>query len=146
MESRSTCSIYAEMVDFPIRKRHFRVRGWSGAFWEPLERKKRKTKCIYKICIPLHRFKSRKFCKISSKFYRFFRKFCKICIFSVQIRRFFFFRTSGRAKAVEPTGARPPGTPSKDVGKQARKGLWTQNFPENCSKKSGIPEIIQFSD
>ena len=35
------------MVDFPIRKRDFRVRTWSGAFWEPLERKKEKTKCIY---------------------------------------------------------------------------------------------------
>ena len=37
-----------EIVIFPIRKRHFRVRGWSGAFWEPLERKKEKTKCIYR--------------------------------------------------------------------------------------------------
>ena len=36
------------MVDFPIRKREFRVCGWSGAFWEPLERKKEKTKCIYR--------------------------------------------------------------------------------------------------
>ena len=41
------------MVDFPIRKWDFRVCGWSGAFWEPLERKKEKTKCIYKICILL---------------------------------------------------------------------------------------------
>ena len=36
-----------EIVIFPIRKRHFRVRGWSGAFSEPLERKKEKTKCSY---------------------------------------------------------------------------------------------------
>ena len=36
-----------EIVIFPIRKRHFRVRGWSGAFSEPLERKKDKTKCSY---------------------------------------------------------------------------------------------------
>ena len=36
------------MVDFPIRKQDFRVRGWSGAFWEPQERKKEKTKCSYK--------------------------------------------------------------------------------------------------
>ena len=43
-----------EIVIFPIRKRHFRVRGWSGAFSEPLERKKDKTKCSYKICILLH--------------------------------------------------------------------------------------------
>ena len=35
------------MVDFPIGKRHFRVRRWSGAFSEPLERKKEKTKCSY---------------------------------------------------------------------------------------------------
>ena len=35
------------MVDFPIRKRDFRVRSWSGAFWEPQERKKEKTKCSY---------------------------------------------------------------------------------------------------
>ena len=36
------------MVDFPIRKWDFRVCGWSGTFWEPLERKKEKTKCIYR--------------------------------------------------------------------------------------------------
>ena len=36
------------MVDFPIRKQDFRVRGWSGAFWEPQERKKKKTKCSYR--------------------------------------------------------------------------------------------------
>ena len=29
------------MVDFPKRKKDFRVRTWSGACWEPLERKKR---------------------------------------------------------------------------------------------------------
>ena len=46
-EDRRTC--ISQMVDFPIRKRDFRVRTWSGAFWEPLERKKEKTKCIYKI-------------------------------------------------------------------------------------------------
>ena len=33
-----------EIVIFPIRKRHFRVRGWSGAFSEPLERKKENSK------------------------------------------------------------------------------------------------------
>ena len=43
------------MVDFPIRKRDFRVRSWSGAFWEPQERKKEKTKCSYKIDIPFDR-------------------------------------------------------------------------------------------
>ena len=37
-----------EIVIFPIRKRHFRVRGWSGAFSEPLEIKKDKTKCSYR--------------------------------------------------------------------------------------------------
>ena len=51
-EDRRTC--ISQMVDFPIRKRDFRVRTWSGAFWEPLERKKEKTKCIYKIDILLH--------------------------------------------------------------------------------------------
>ena len=45
-EDRRTC--ISQMVDFPIGKRDFRVRTWSGAFWEPLERKKEKTKCIYK--------------------------------------------------------------------------------------------------
>ena len=45
-EDRRTC--ISQMVDFPIRKRDFRVRTWSGAFWEPLERKKEKTKCIYR--------------------------------------------------------------------------------------------------
>ena len=54
-EDRRTC--ISQMVDFPIGKRDFRVRTWSGAFWEPLERKKEKTKCIYKICIPLLRCK-----------------------------------------------------------------------------------------
>ena len=44
-EDRRTC--ISQMVDFPIRKRDFRVRTWSGAFWEPLERKKDKTKCSY---------------------------------------------------------------------------------------------------
>ena len=51
-EDKRTC--ICKMVDFPIRKRDFRVCGWSGAFWEPLERKKEKTKCIYKVCILLH--------------------------------------------------------------------------------------------
>ena len=32
------------MVDFPIRKRDFRVRAWSGAFWEPQERKKERER------------------------------------------------------------------------------------------------------
>ena len=45
-EDKRTC--VCKMVDFPIRKWDFRVCGWSGAFWEPLERKKEKTKCIYK--------------------------------------------------------------------------------------------------
>ena len=35
------------MVDFPKRKWDFRGRSWSGAFWEPQERKKEKTKCSY---------------------------------------------------------------------------------------------------
>ena len=43
-EDKKTC--ICKMVDFPIRKWDFRVCGWSGAFWEPLERKKEKTKCI----------------------------------------------------------------------------------------------------
>ena len=54
-EDKETC--ICKMVDFPIRKREFRVCGWSGAFWEPLERKKEITKCSYKICKPLHRHK-----------------------------------------------------------------------------------------
>ena len=43
MKVRDLRHFFPEMVDFPIRKRHFRVRGWSGAFWEPLERKKRQN-------------------------------------------------------------------------------------------------------
>ena len=35
------------MVDFTTRKRHFGVVGYFGAFSEPLERKKEKTKCSY---------------------------------------------------------------------------------------------------
>ena len=69
-EDRRTC--ISQMVDFPIRKRDFRVRTWSGAFWEPLERKKEKTKCIYKICNPSHRSKF----KIFAKFVNFFVMFC----------------------------------------------------------------------
>ena len=46
-EDKRTC--VCKMVDFPIRKWDFRVCGWSGAFWEPLERKKEKTKCSGKI-------------------------------------------------------------------------------------------------
>ena len=62
------------MVDFPIRKREFRVCGWSGAFWEPLERKKEKTKCIYKICILLATL----IFKILQNFEELFQKFRKI--------------------------------------------------------------------
>ena len=40
-EDRRTC--ISEMVDFPIGKRDFQVRAWSGAFWEPLKRKKREN-------------------------------------------------------------------------------------------------------
>ena len=42
------------MVDFTTRKRHFGVVGYFGAFSEPLERKKDKTKCSYKIYTLLH--------------------------------------------------------------------------------------------
>ena len=55
MKDRDRRQFFDEMVDFPIVKRHFRVRGWSGAFWELLERKKEKTKCSYNIFIPLQR-------------------------------------------------------------------------------------------
>ena len=55
MKVRDRRHFFHEIVEFPIGKRHFRVRGWSGAFWEPLERKKDKTKCIYTIYNPLHR-------------------------------------------------------------------------------------------
>ena len=73
-----------EIVIFPIRKRHFRVYGWSGAFWEPLERKKDKTKCIYKMCILLHRSKLkivgkfRDFAEISAKFCKILEKIAEI--------------------------------------------------------------------
>ena len=65
-EDRRTC--ISQMVDFPIRKRDFRVRSWSGAFSEPLERQKEKTKCSYKIINPSHRAES----KISLKTYQNF--------------------------------------------------------------------------
>ena len=66
-----------EIVIFPIRKRHFRVRGWSGAFSEPLERKKDKTKCSYKICILLHP-SNLKFCNQILILQQFFFLFCSI--------------------------------------------------------------------
>ena len=43
MKSRDRRQFFYEIVDFPIRKQHFGVRGWSGAFLEPLERKKRQN-------------------------------------------------------------------------------------------------------
>ena len=55
MKDRDRRQFFDEMVDFPIVKWHFWVRGWSGAFWELLERKKDKTKCSYKKCILSHR-------------------------------------------------------------------------------------------
>ena len=52
-EDKRTC--VCKMVDFPIRKWDFRVCGWSGVSGSPWREKKEKTKCIYKICILLHR-------------------------------------------------------------------------------------------
>ena len=85
-----------EIVIFPIRKRHFRVRGWSGAFSEPLGRKKDKTKCSYKICILLHR-SNLKFCRLFAKFFakisgfsRIFAKFkilLNVCEISAKINK-----------------------------------------------------------
>ena len=43
MNRRKKKRFFYKIVNFPIRKRHFRVRGWSGAFWEPLERKKKEN-------------------------------------------------------------------------------------------------------
>ena len=76
-EDRRTC--ISQMVDFPIRKRDFRVRSWSGAFWEPQERKKEKTKCSYKICIPLHRSKLKFAVFRTINFCDFFMIFAKFC-------------------------------------------------------------------
>ena len=71
-----------EIVIFPIRKWHFRVRGWSGAFSEPLERKKDKTKCSYKTNTLLHRSNlkilqkfSQTFCRKMQKMSNFFINF-----------------------------------------------------------------------
>ena len=72
-EDRRTC--ISQMVDFPIRKRDFRGRSWSGAFWEPQERKKEKTKCSYKICNPSHRSKLKIFAKIRQTFFAFLLEF-----------------------------------------------------------------------
>ena len=47
MKVRDRRHFFHEIVDFPIRKRHFRVRGWSGAFWEPLDRKKKRDNQMY---------------------------------------------------------------------------------------------------
>ena len=92
-EDRRTC--ISQMVDFPIRKRDFRVRSWSGAFWEPQERKKEKTKCSYKICNPLHRSRFKileknlqTFSYFSSEFYV---EFCKNRYFQHFYRTFNWF-------------------------------------------------------
>ena len=44
-EDRRTC--ISQMVDSPKRKQDFRVRTWSGAFWEPLERKKKRKPNVF---------------------------------------------------------------------------------------------------
>ena len=57
-DDKRTC-VY-KMVDFPIRKWDFRVCGWSGAFWEALERKKRENQMYLQNYLA----KFLKFCKI----------------------------------------------------------------------------------
>ena len=47
MKSRDRRNFFYKMVDFTIRKRDFRVRGWSGASWESLERKKKRGNQMY---------------------------------------------------------------------------------------------------
>ena len=47
MKTRYRRHSFHEMIDFPIGKRDFQVRAWSGAFWEPWREKKDKPKCIY---------------------------------------------------------------------------------------------------
>ena len=76
-EDRRTC--ISQMVDFPIRKRDFRVRAWSGAFWEPLERKKDKTKCSFKIVTLSHRSQRKKLAEFHLKISRFLQNFPKFC-------------------------------------------------------------------
>ena len=49
MKDRDRRQFFDEMIDFLIGKWHFWVRGWSGAVWELLERKKEKTKCSYRM-------------------------------------------------------------------------------------------------
>ena len=44
-EDRRRC--ISQMVDFQIRKRDVRVRSWFGAFWEPLERKKKRKPNVF---------------------------------------------------------------------------------------------------
>ena len=43
MKNRDRRYFFHEIVDFPIGKQHFWVCWWSGAFSEPLERKKRQN-------------------------------------------------------------------------------------------------------
>ena len=60
--------------------------GFSGLWvvWSllgaPGEKKKEKTKCIYKICIPLHRSESKNSRKFRQHFAFFWLKFSKISI------------------------------------------------------------------
>ena len=51
VKRRDRRCVFYEMIDFPIRKRHFLV-WWSvGGPWEPPGRKKDETKCSYKFHI-----------------------------------------------------------------------------------------------
>ena len=72
MKNTDRRHVVHEMIDFPKGKRDFRVRAWSGAFWEPWREKKDKPKCIYKMRAPSHRSKFRIFAKFRENFADFF--------------------------------------------------------------------------
>ena len=80
-EDKTTC--ICKMVDFPIRKWDFRVCGWSGAFWEPLERKKRENQMYLQDIHAFAPLRTQDFSKIATCFswiYRNFSRFCRISI------------------------------------------------------------------
>ena len=76
MKGRGRGRFFYEMVDFPIRNRQFRVSGWSGAFWEPLETEKKKN-VLARFAILRTARNAKKISRISFKHFAIFAKFCE---------------------------------------------------------------------
>ena len=78
IKTENTRTCISELIDFPIRKWDFRVRGWSGAFWEPQMRKKKRKPNVPTRSKNLCTAPISKFCKILTLFKFIFLNFQKI--------------------------------------------------------------------